>query len=238
MSQEKSIRAIIWDYDGTLVDSRQKNLNVTRKIIEKVSGKEADSFPLLRLVDIYHKAAMETMNWREFYRDQFQLTEDQIDEAGGLWTKFQLSDETPVTAFSGIHEVISSAGEFPQGIVSQNSKSNVMRQLEKENLSRHFSSIIGYEEVALNNQKPHPEGMLKCIKQLCDMKEGNIFYIGDHETDILCAVNTNEALKESGTNLNVITIGASYGTGTQTDKWSVQPDYVAQTVGDLLEYFS
>ena len=238
MSQEKRIRAIIWDYDGTLVDSRQKNLNVTRKIIEKVSEKKADTFPLLRSVDIYHRVTMEMMNWREFYRDQFQLTEDQIDEAGGLWSKFQLSDETPVTVFSGIHEVISSAGEFPQGIVSQNSKSNVLRQLEMENLSGYFSSIIGYEEVGLNNQKPHPEGLLKCMEQLFDMKEGSIFYIGDHETDILCARNTNEALKDSGTNLNVITIGALYGTGTQTDNWSVQPDYVARTVGDLLEYFS
>ena len=238
MSREKSIRAIIWDYDGTLVDSRQKNLNVTRKIIEKVSGKEADSFPLLRSVDIYHQVAMETMNWREFYRDEFQLKEDQIDEAGGLWTKFQLSDETPVTAFRGIHEVISFAGQYPQGIVSQNSKSNVMRQLGKENLSRHFSSIIGYEEVELNKQKPHPEGLLKCIEQLIHLGEGTVFYIGDHETDILCAVNTNKALKESGNNLNVITIGALYGTGTQTDNWSVQPDYVAQTVGDLLEYIS
>ena len=238
MSREKSIRAIIWDYDGTLVDSRQKNLNVTRKIVEKVTRKEAETFSLLRSVDIYHKVAMETMNWREFYRDQFQLTEDQIDEAGGLWTKFQLSDETPVTVYRGIHEVISSAGEFPQGIVSQNSKSNLMRQLERENLSRHFSSIIGYEEVGFNNQKPHPEGLLKCMEQLFDMKEGNIFYIGDHETDILCARNTNEALKDSRTNLNVITIGALYGTGTQTDNWSVQPDYVARTVGDLLEYIS
>ena len=237
MSQEKSIRAIIWDYDGTLVDSRQKNLNVTRKIIEKVSGKETGTFSLLQSMETYQKVTMEMMNWREFYRDQFQLTEDQIDEAGGLWTKFQLSDETPVTVDRGIHEVISSAGEFPQGIVSQNSKSNVMRQLEMENLSRHFSSIIGYEEVGFNNQKPHPEGLLKCMEQLFDMREGNLFYIGDHETDILCARNTNEALKDSGKNLNVITIGALYGTGTQTDNWSVQPDYVAQTVGDLLEYF-
>ena len=238
MSQEKRIRAIIWDYDGTLVDSRQKNLNVTRKIIEKVSGKEAGTFSLLQSMETYQKVTMEMMNWREFYRDQFQLTEDQIDEAGGLWTKFQLSDETPVTVYRGIHEVISSAGEFPQGIVSQNSKSNVMKQLEMENLSRHFSSIIGYEEVGFNNQKPHPEGLLKCMEQLFDMKEGNIFYIGDHETDILCARNTNEALKDSGKNLNVITIGALYGTGTQTDNWSVQPDYVARTVGDLLEYIS
>jgi hypothetical protein len=29
-----NINAIIWDYDGTLVDTRQKNMNVTKKIHE------------------------------------------------------------------------------------------------------------------------------------------------------------------------------------------------------------
>jgi len=39
MSNAK-IKAIIWDYDGTLVDTRHKNLNVTKnimKIVEHIS---------------------------------------------------------------------------------------------------------------------------------------------------------------------------------------------------------
>lgn len=31
-----NIKAIIWDYDGTLADTRLKNLNVTIKIIKSI----------------------------------------------------------------------------------------------------------------------------------------------------------------------------------------------------------
>ena len=47
MKSNSKIKAIIWDYDGTLVDSRIKNLNVTRKIIEKATGKKYSTFPAL-----------------------------------------------------------------------------------------------------------------------------------------------------------------------------------------------
>ena len=33
------ILAVIWDYDGTLVDTGMKNLNVTRNIVKKITGK-------------------------------------------------------------------------------------------------------------------------------------------------------------------------------------------------------
>ena len=33
MVSNTNIKAIIWDYDGTLVDTRHKNLHVTRNII-------------------------------------------------------------------------------------------------------------------------------------------------------------------------------------------------------------
>ena len=32
MVPSQKIKAIIWDYDGTLVDTRHKNLNVTKSI--------------------------------------------------------------------------------------------------------------------------------------------------------------------------------------------------------------
>ena len=39
-----AIQAIIWDYDGTLVDTRLKNYQVNRAILEAVTGKSADEF--------------------------------------------------------------------------------------------------------------------------------------------------------------------------------------------------
>ena len=54
------LKAVIWDYDGTLVDSRQKNLSVTRKIVEKITNRSADEFPMLTDLEKYHRATMES----------------------------------------------------------------------------------------------------------------------------------------------------------------------------------
>ena len=37
MVSNMNIQAIIWDYDGTLVDTLHKNLNATKRIIEAIT---------------------------------------------------------------------------------------------------------------------------------------------------------------------------------------------------------
>ena len=66
--------AILWDFDGTLVDSRQKNLSVNRQLIARVTGKPADFFPLLRSQEPFEAADARSKNWREFYRQDFGLS--------------------------------------------------------------------------------------------------------------------------------------------------------------------
>lgn len=227
----KRLKAVIWDYDGTLVDSRDKNLSVTRNIVEKITKRNADEFPMLTDLERYHRATMESSNWRKFYREEFDMNEEQVDEAGSLWTKYQLNDSTPVKVFDGIREGINSIGTIPQGIVSQNSKSNIERQLKSDRLIEYFSHISGYEEVALDMQKPEPDGLINCIRELSDSEEGTIFYIGDHETDIQCAARANQILAD----LEVLSIGVLYGTGIDNIKWNTQPDFEANSVRELFD---
>ncbi len=78
------ICAIIWDYDGTLVDSRQKNLNVTRKIVSKILKGDPKEIPALNSLSNYHQAHIKATNWREFYESSFNLKDDQVDEAGKM----------------------------------------------------------------------------------------------------------------------------------------------------------
>ena len=233
MVSDKPLIAVIWDYDGTLVDTRHKNLNVTRKIIEKITKRRADEFPMLDSVEKHHRTNMETLNWRKLYREEFEFSEEQVNEAGSLWTEYQLNDHTPVKVFDGIRDGMISIGNIPQGIVSQNSKSNVKRQLESDGLIKYFSQIIGYEEVAMDKQKPEPDGLISCIKELSEYEEGTIFYIGDHETDIQCATRANQVLIE--TELNVLSIGIQYGSQFYSSKWNTQPDFEANTVQELFD---
>lgn len=230
-----NITAIIWDYDGTLVDTRHKNLNVTAKIIESITATDALEFPALRSLENYYLANRRTSNWRELYRQEFNLTEKQIDDAGRLWTAYQLNDDTEVTFYEGIEEVIRDLSEFPHGIVSQNSKFSIIQNLEKNHLLPFFKYIVGYEEVDLKKQKPDPDGLLQCMEKLSTLESGYVCYIGDHETDVQCAHRANCALKEGKANVRIISIGACYDSGTNTATWEVRPDYEAYSVKDILD---
>ena len=229
------IKAVIWDYDGTLVDTHIKNLNVTRKIIEQITGKKHEGFPPLSNLNNYRLAARKAENWRTLYKNEFDLNENEIDKAGKLWSEFQLKDETEVPFYDGIKDVIKALKEYPHGIVSQNSRENIRQYLQKSKMLKYFKSILDYEEVETSKQKPEPDGLLKCISEIVPHKRGTVIYIGDHETDIRCAINANKRYKENGSNFNVISIGAFYDADTDISSWKVQPDFVADRVEDIIE---
>jgi HAD superfamily hydrolase (TIGR01549 family) len=237
MLRKKSgkVQAIIWDYDGTLVDTRLKNLNVSRKIIEKISGARWDNFPVLQTLENYHAAHTKATNWREFYKQSFRFNDKQIDGAGKMWTGYQLEDQTPIPFIDGVEEAVLSLQRIPQGIVSQNSRKIITRFLKEKNLISYFNTIIGYEEVDLIRQKPHPDGLLMCIEKLTDSKPGVIIYIGDHETDVRCAINAKNILTENNTDLRIVSVGAFYGFEVDTKDWGVLPDYQIQSAGDIID---
>jgi len=234
----KNILTVIWDYDGTLVDSRRKNLNVTRKIISKILGIDSKKILVLSSLQDYHKAHIKAANWREFYKESFGLTDEQTDDAGRMWTEFQIKDNTPIPLMDGVEDVIISLNKYPQGIVSQNSRSNIIRYLKEKNLLSYFNDIVGYEEVKMERQKPIPDGLLLCIERLTDFKHGYVFYIGDHETDTRCTFNANNILKQNNTGIKIISIGAFYGFDVDTSDWSILPDYDIQSAGDILDIVS
>ena len=229
------IEAIIWDYDGTLVDTHIKNLNVTRKIIEQITGKTHEEFPPLKNLNNYRIVTKKAENWRTLYKDEFDLNENEIDKAGVLWSEFQLKDETKVPFYDGIIDVIKALKEYPHGIVSQNSRENITQFLQKKKMLRYFKSILGYEEVISSKQKPEPDGLMQCISELVPLNTGTVIYIGDHETDIRCAINADKVLSGNGSNLKVVSIGAFYDADTNISDWKVQPDFAAEKVEGIIE---
>jgi HAD superfamily hydrolase (TIGR01549 family) len=235
MKSSNLITAIVWDYDGTLVDTRLKNLNVSRKIIDKISEAGWDNFPVLQTLENYHTAHTKATNWREFYKQSFRFNDKQIDGAGKMWTGYQLEDQTPLPLIDGVEDAVKSLQSFPQGIVSQNSRKIITRFLKEKNLISYFNTVIGYEEVDLSKQKPHPDGLLMCIEKLTDSKSGVVIYIGDHETDVRCAINANNILSENKKDVKIVSVGAFYGLNVDTSGWSVWPDYQIQSAGDIVD---
>ena len=231
---DRTVCAIIWDYDGTLVDTRAKNLCVTRTLVERIAYKEPDSFPALRSLEAYTLAQARSTNWREFYKSEFGFSEKLVDRAGRAWSSYQLEDSTAVPVFPGIHRVLQQLSKFPHGIVSQNSRIAMARALDGYGIGHHFNVIIGYEEVDLRRQKPAPDGLLKCIDEMIRDSAGTVLYIGDHETDAACARNSNEVLRRTRPGIYVTSVGATYSSPVGIEGWGSKPDHEARTVHDIV----
>lgn len=229
-------KAIIWDYDGTLVDTSLKNFNVTRRIFERVVGEKAFEYTALQTLDNYRLANKRAKNWRELYKNEFGMNEDQIDEVGRLWTTYQLSDDSEIMFFDGVEEAVHSLSKYPNLVFSQNSRSNIVRVLERRDLLHCFRDIVGYEEISLRRQKPEPDGLLVCLDKLEGTSCRWIFFIGDHETDTLCGHNANKRLKSEDRYIRIVNIAALYGTGSDTSGWSIEPDHVVKSAREIHAY--
>ena len=229
------LRAIIWDFDGTLVDTREKNMNVNRQIVRVITDQPWERFPVLENVAAYDEAQMRFSNWREFYHRAIGLSEDEVDRAGAMWTGLQLTDTTPAPFFDGIAAALGRLrGAAVQGIVSQNSRQNIEEMLEGVGLLHHFEHIVGYEEVGTQRQKPAPDGLLMCIERLTNSAAGTVLFVGDHETDARCARNADQALAEQRIPLHVVTVGAFFDGLGSDGSWSVRPDHRASSPADVV----
>lgn len=227
------IDAILWDYDGTLVNSVPKNIDITKLILSVVAPRlSADNLPqALKSENDYHIANHQAKNWQVLYKDYYGLTEDEMLEAGTLWTEYQLKNSTPVELFSGIEHTLNQI-QLPQGICSQNSSENINQVLEKYNLAHKINSIVGYDDIPSDKQKPSAFGGIKCLKQIYGtLRNKTIIYIGDHEGDVEFARNIETELCE---NSKVISIVAAYS-GADIKLWTYKPDFEIGTPTDLLE---
>jgi HAD superfamily hydrolase (TIGR01549 family) len=226
---------VLWDFDGTLVDSRAKNLQVTQQIVGRVTGRSAATFPVLRSLDSYDDATRQTTNWRTLYREVMGLSEEETDCAGSLWSEYQLRDETPTPFYDGVRDALRVLGHLRQGIVSQNSRAHIGRMLAVAGLNELVQSVVGYEEVAQARQKPAPDGLLLCLEHLEIQAPATILFVGDHEADMECAHNASRALQNREIDMAFLGVAALWGAHTQVLEWRLEPAFRAYRVSEMPE---
>ena len=227
-----TIDAILWDYDGTIVNSVPKNISITRAIIEEVAPRlSGSSMPdILNSTSKYQVANHAAENWRDLYLNYYGLTQEETDLAGDLWHTHQMANKTPVSAFDGIVDAIRSLGHLPQGICSQNSAKNIQQVLVENDIDRHIDHVVGYDDIPYDRQKPAPDSGLLCLDRIAPSTDtATVLYIGDHEADTVFARNIQEGL---GTNSTVLSVAVTYS-GASPDSWTVKPDWIIGTPAEL-----
>ncbi len=224
---------ILWDYDGTLVNSVPKNIDITKQIlfdiVPRLSGENLPEH--LKSEEKYHIANHKAKNWQDLYINYYGLTEAETRHAGSLWTKYQLNNLTPVELFPEIKQVINQL-EIPHGVCSQNSAENIKQLLSKNELLEKFVAIIGYDDIPGSMQKPSAFGGIKCINQISkNPTNKTVIYVGDHESDVEFARNIAKEIDQSNT---VISIIVTYS-GANTESWAFKPDFEISYPAQLLK---
>lgn len=227
------IDAVLWDYDGTLVNSVPKNISVTKSILEEVAphltGTNLPSS--LASPSAYGVITHGTTSWQDMYQNYFGLTEKETEEAGLLWQSHQAKNITPVEPFQGILETVTALSHLPQGICSLNASDTISLMLQDQGIESHFSHITGHGDVPNDRQKPQADVGIVCLsKMFSDLSDLHICYIGDHQMDTIFARNLQKRLGEKA---KVHAVAVTYS-GATPEAWDHKPDWVIDRPEDIL----
>lgn len=238
MNQTKKrldVDAVLWDFDGTLANSAAKNIAITKQILERVAPRlTADNLPrCLKSEANYHVANHGADHWRDLYRNYFGMNDTEIEAAGPLWESYQMLDNTPVNLFDDVADTVTRLSFLPQGICSANASGHIRQVLDEFEISTSFQSIIGYEDLPHDQQKPAPDGGLRCLQEIFgDTRAKTIIFVGDHIADVIFARGLRERLHPSNT---IISVTVTHS-GAKPDSWSEQPDEVIESPKQLIDW--
>lgn len=169
MPARTAIRAVLLDWDGTLLDSYHAD---TVSYIEM--------FRALGISwGVRELAAHYSPDWYNVYRAA-GLPRDRWNEADRLWRLAYRRHKPKLMA--GAREVLRELrGHYCLGLVTSGDCGRVLPQLRQFRLTRTFRARICHQDS--QHQKPHPEPLLQALRQLRIPATDSVF-VGDAPEDI------------------------------------------------------
>lgn len=172
MLTQKPLRAVLFDWDGTLLDSFQADAKAYLHMFQAL-GIPWDS---ARLAQHY------SPDWHNVYRAA-RLPQESWAEADRLWRRFYRSERPQLQ--TGARRVVQQLGaRFRLGLVSSGSSLRVRSQIGAFGLEQLFAVAIFGDQVP--HRKPHPLQLQMAIGQL-GLEPGSCIYVGDAPEDVKMA---------------------------------------------------
>jgi HAD superfamily hydrolase (TIGR01509 family) len=210
--QAASTSTLLFDWDGTVVDSAQLGLTAFEQ-----------SFAALGIAfdhEIY--ARVYSPNWYSIY-EALGLPREQWQKADDLWVHHY--GEQMAQPVAGAQETVNELKRkgYRLGVVSSGSECRVVREVSELGLETVFEIIVCNEQ--MTNKKPHPEGLETALRSLGCLCEHSA-YVGDSPEDI-----------EMGKRANVLTVGVRSDYPTSWRLESHGPDILLKSFSELLNHF-
>jgi HAD superfamily hydrolase (TIGR01509 family) len=211
-NQSRTIKTLLFDWDGTVVDSAQLGLTAFEQSFAALGA----NFDL----EIYR--AVYSPNWYSVY-EAMGLPKEKWQLADQLWVQ-HYGEQTaqPVPHAQQTIRELKQRG-YRLGVVSSGSECRVAREIKGLDLESYFETVICNEQ--MENKKPHPEGLNTAMRALGSPSEAT-GYVGDSPEDI-----------EMGKRAKLLTVGVRSGYPTSWKLKSHEPDILIESLAELLHHF-
>lgn len=214
----KKIECVIFDLDGTLLDSRECSIKATKAAFTEMGLK----VPSEVVIEHYMGIPIE--------ESFFKMSEQPLDQETAtelirvFRTYYQTYEESTLNVFPEIPHVLEilMKRKVPCFVVSSKKTAVVKRNLAAQNLVAFFEEIIGSD--AVSHYKPHPEGINKVVIQY-QFDPTRTIMVGDAIFDI-----------QMGKAAGVKTIAVTWGSHDAKKLSAEKPDALAEAPQDILDY--
>ena len=212
MKSRANISTLLFDWDGTIVDSAQLGLNAYQKAFAELEV----TFSL----EIYE--ASYSPNWYLTY-EALGLPKDKWARADHLW-RFHYDHETPAI-IEGVAETLVSmrARGHRLGVVTSGNVERVRREANQSGLIDLFEIFVCHEDIT--HRKPDPEGLQIALARLKSRPE-ECAYVGDAPEDI-----------QMGKAAGILTVAVRSNYPSNARILSLTPDIYVESLTELCDYF-
>lgn len=172
-----TLRALIVDFDGTLVDSLDQAMHSFRFAVDQLGGHHISNEEIHRHFGIAANKILELI---------FADDPNKAHHAFELFLEHQYNHVHLSPLHDGVSELIQQveALKLPMGIVTGRHHRDLHIMLEHHRLQQYFRVLVSDDQVSA--PKPNPEGLFKATQHL-GIEPNQALYIGDSPVDIAAA---------------------------------------------------
>lgn len=205
---------ILFDLDGTVINSKEGIFNSIYYVFEKLSMKEDDTAKLNKFIGPSIASS---------FKNLYNMAEEEAVHAVNIYREYYKNKGVfECHAYDGLEDLLIKLKKQNKkiGIATKKPEPYAILALEKINLAKYFDLICGSSFDETNDDKSHI--ISRCANELSDGNLTSVIHIGDTHYDIIGAKKAN-----------VDCIGVLYGFGKENELINKGANAIAKDMEEL-----